>query len=529
MKKLNIKNLDEFKEVKNCSIVFDLRFENYVIGRTVLNPRKFDCGQFFLEYFSKKITKECTGYRKDSESKKMIVYYKTTNQRDHSYNIQGSRYEEDEEIPFETLENDINNIFSFCKFGVYSHENENSITYKIFGFEEKDEHLFLKLIHTLSFQYKDNELFFLIDGKVKNIDEYDEFRDYLYSSDSCYSCDNCKALLMNFGMNYLSHQKGFLDIVDKYAYMLDDLIPNNIKEVYYAIHPQYFAIFEKLAKSFPHTHVGELKDMMNLYSPYYTHKPFPPLKNVETLSKASKYLLETRNAIYETLVKAEKHELIGIDGLNIIVQYSKLFEKAFDHNYRNSYIDIEKIINIIDYIKITPKVLMDRITRNCFRFDDSVRDFLTLLDDTVRMAKVCNVSITKIDNNIKLLHDNLSAIYKEVISQEKEQLFQKQYLLNKELLKNVPESENYTILCPQKPQDLVKEGNRMHHCVGSYVHRVIDGKSKIFFVREKRKPSTEFVTVEIDKYNNLVQARAKYNHRPPEEVMEFIYQFTAAI
>jgi hypothetical protein len=53
------------------------------------------------------------------------------------------------------------------------------------------------------------------------------------------------------------------------------------------------------------------------------------------------------------------------------------------------------------------------------------------------------------------------------------------------------------IIVPKSIDDLVKEGKSLNHCVGNgtYDKRVIEGKSKIFFVR--KNPEEPLLTAEV--------------------------------
>lgn len=56
---------------------------------------------------------------------------------------------------------------------------------------------------------------------------------------------------------------------------------------------------------------------------------------------------------------------------------------------------------------------------------------------------------------------------------------------------------DFTILIPTCGQDIVTEGNLMHHCVGSYVNRVIENSTYICFVRHKDTPNTPYITCQV--------------------------------
>lgn len=72
---------------------------------------------------------------------------------------------------------------------------------------------------------------------------------------------------------------------------------------------------------------------------------------------------------------------------------------------------------------------------------------------------------------------------------------------------------NYTIVLPTHMQDLVTEGNEMHHCVGGYIDRVANGDTLIVFVRHKDTPNKCYITAEINPSNGRVgQYYLAYDH-----------------
>ena len=56
---------------------------------------------------------------------------------------------------------------------------------------------------------------------------------------------------------------------------------------------------------------------------------------------------------------------------------------------------------------------------------------------------------------------------------------------------------DFKIVIPTTAQDIVTEGSRMHHCVGSYVNRVLNGDTYICFVRHKDTPDECYITCQV--------------------------------
>ena len=74
--------------------------------------------------------------------------------------------------------------------------------------------------------------------------------------------------------------------------------------------------------------------------------------------------------------------------------------------------------------------------------------------------------------------------------------------------------EKYAVLVPQKIEDIIKEGEVLHHCVGTqewYFDRISRKASYIVFLRRQENLEKEFYTMEIEPNGNVVQKSKEYN------------------
>ena len=63
----------------------------------------------------------------------------------------------------------------------------------------------------------------------------------------------------------------------------------------------------------------------------------------------------------------------------------------------------------------------------------------------------------------------------------------------------------YSVYVPTCPQDIIREGNEMHHCVGSYTDRVIENTTYIVFVRKTETPDKCYITAQVHTDGTLGQ------------------------
>lgn len=72
--------------------------------------------------------------------------------------------------------------------------------------------------------------------------------------------------------------------------------------------------------------------------------------------------------------------------------------------------------------------------------------------------------------------------------------------------------DDYSIIIPNIPEDLCKEGTTLEHCVGTYVERVYNGNISVLFIRKKSEPDVPFFTIEIGG-NNMIEQIHGYKNR----------------
>ena len=86
------------------------------------------------------------------------------------------------------------------------------------------------------------------------------------------------------------------------------------------------------------------------------------------------------------------------------------------------------------------------------------------------------------------------------------------------------EDEDLKIVVPHAATEIVREGQRQHHCVATYVTRVVKGECVILFIRAKNDLDTNYYTMEL-RGTEVKQVRGKYNAAMTEDVENFVEKF----
>lgn len=136
-------------------------------------------------------------------------------------------------------------------------------------------------------------------------------------------------------------------------------------------------------------------------------------------------------------------------------------------------------------------------------------DCIQSLRDYARMAiDVYGNNYEKYPANLIAAHNATDAIYKTRQVEIDARKFAES--INKDL---EWKSKDFVVVYPKAPEEIIVEGQKLRHCVGSYIQSVVRGECQIVFLRQKEEIDKPFVTVEIVG-GNISQARAASNTTP---------------
>lgn len=83
----------------------------------------------------------------------------------------------------------------------------------------------------------------------------------------------------------------------------------------------------------------------------------------------------------------------------------------------------------------------------------------------------------------------------------------------------------FVMVIARSPQDLIKEGEALNHCVGrmNYDQKFVREESLIFFVRDKQTPDKPFVTVEYSlSQRKILQCYGYHDSKPKDDILNFV-------
>ena len=148
----------------------------------------------------------------------------------------------------------------------------------------------------------------------------------------------------------------------------------------------------------------------------------------------------------------------------------------------------------------------------------SISNFINELGDYLNMCKQDNIKPTLYSSYLKQTHDITSRNHRIIVERDKEIIFASKY----EDFKKYKTTNNYVVVAPKCTDDLKLEGDRLNHCVASYIKRVIDGECLIYFLRRKEEES--LITFEV-RNNRIVQVKGLHNRKPNDSEINALKEF----
>lgn len=70
--------------------------------------------------------------------------------------------------------------------------------------------------------------------------------------------------------------------------------------------------------------------------------------------------------------------------------------------------------------------------------------------------------------------------------------------------------DEFEIIVPREPKDIINEGASLNHCVGGYLESVASGYKTILFLRKVSEPDKSFYTIEVGN-SNIIQIHGNHN------------------
>ena len=152
-----------------------------------------------------------------------------------------------------------------------------------------------------------------------------------------------------------------------------------------------------------------------------------------------------------------------------------------------------------------------------------------ILKDYRRMCVEMEIPAVLCPKSLKLQHDIAARNYKLCLDEIKVRNFQKAVAAeNYQNLAWTSKDGQWTILVPEKPDDMVEEGRRQSHCVASYIGGVTKGLYRVCFLRKACNPDHPVLTLTVSQDNCCCYYKGFDNRDATEEERKALLEWTKA-
>lgn len=187
---------------------------------------------------------------------------------------------------------------------------------------------------------------------------------------------------------------------------------------------------------------------------------------------------------------------------------------------------VERMVNYMKKQNVSPKRLIG-LWKDYLAMARA--EGLDTADDIVRLPK-----------DVKARHDelverrNVQAM-EERIERDREEHRRLDERIGKHLTETARyqwEDKSYRIIPAETCEELIREGQALHHCVGSsnrYMLRMAEGESWILFLRKKEETGKPYYTIEISmKDDRIIQYYSEYDRQPDKAEIDRILRIYKA-
>jgi len=293
--------------------------------------------------------------------------------------------------------------------------------------------------------------------------------------------------------------------------------------------------FEVIIKTAPDSLMDDLLQMRDIEKSQPIYKILditPDIYNVLLEKKIEVQYVSLRPFIKQKDV-FHKTEMEWIDMIEEMKQKEddlRFFHIEFEGYYYRSYKDCqllgflaenysksELLRKYYSFGKFCDYVIEETINQGF----SEVRLFVTELIDYLRMCRDQNIVPTLYSSYLQQTHDIAKRNHKVYLDTMQEEIFAKRYEGFK-TVKVGKEEDEYQVLAPTKSDDVKHEGDALNHCCASYIKRILDGTTQIFFLR--KDPLVSLITLEV-REGKICQARGMHNRKPTNEENKAIEEF----
>ncbi|MGG4456876.1 PcfJ domain-containing protein [Brevibacillus porteri] len=242
-------------------------------------------------------------------------------------------------------------------------------------------------------------------------------------------------------------------------------------------------------------------------------------------SSLSSVLRLPKRAIKEVVAQKISSATLRLYQLSFKDKSNFSLKEIKDMNYNLHVSEVQKILKYTTFRKMHAYVQKQYQRKNANKRYRAAYQVLHTWRDYINDCVELEMDLRQ---DSILFPSDLHKAHQDTIAKVKSQA---DALLNEKIRRRAKSLENYRfeangfILRPaQDANEVIREGNALHHCVGSYARKYGNGRTNIFVIRKTSNPDDPFYTMEV-KGNRIIQTYGFKHCLPNKEVKAFIDAF----
>lgn len=205
-----------------------------------------------------------------------------------------------------------------------------------------------------------------------------------------------------------------------------------------------------------------------------------------------------------------------------------MLDKFFKSRKAKRVKGIEKYLHYKQFKRLPKEINLTKFQKYVIKTKLSFSYYMDYIQMLLELELQLNDDSIVFPDDLVSAHDNAV----DTINKIKKDLEEEEYKQRKmKLLKMEKEIDEFVFLVPKDLQEIVNEGNVLHHCVGSnyYLDQHSKGQTTILFIRKKNELNKPYFTMEYQN-RKVVQTQGKYNREAiPSSVKKAISKWKKEI
>ncbi|NFE18688.1 hypothetical protein FC751_06050 [Clostridium botulinum] len=286
-----------------------------------------------------------------------------------------------------------------------------------------------------------------------------------------------------------------------------------------------------------------------VYSYLYCSKKYPFIEYLWKLGLSNLIDFILHNSDYQVknlfdlsgknfmgILKLDKNYLLKLQKLNATGNELSIFQNAYKNKikitneefkfisnvgyfYSNDFFTIRKYSSFhktIKYLEKQKTILNNPMSNMIITWKD-------YLEKCIQLEYDLSNEFILFPKNLKERHDEICLEF----DKHKMEIYNKKIYQRYEELSKLYnwKYKDYIIVVASSADELINEGQKLHHCVGgAYKRKMANGETNILFLRKKDNPNKSFYTIEV-KDNCIRQIRGFKDKKPTLEIGKVIEMF----